>query len=378
MALAEGRLLRAFHEPRLQLDQEPRLADARLPDHGDQVRATLVRDPRVDRLEQLELVCPADEWGLRAPHAAPLRLGGKHSGRLPRSHGLGLPFESERLECLVLDRLLRRAVSALADGDAARPCRRLKSRRNVDGISDDGVALANLTGDDLTGVDAYPQGKADPVRSPELLVDLFHCALHAEGRSHGTLGIVLVGDGGAEDRHHVVADVLVHPAAVVLDFLPQTPKRPVDQALDRLGIHALRDRGVAGEVGEQNGDLPPLLRKAGGGAGPGARRDLRRGLGLAVGSRRARVHGGAAGHAELRLRRGDRVAGGAAALEPRPAGHAKSGLRGVLGSAVLAEASSHGQSITDTSSRLRRTPKVLWVGLTAAPRSPYCSNAGRS
>ena len=123
------------------------------------------------------------------------------------------------------------------------------------------------------------RAKLTPWLAAELLVDLGHRVLHAERRADRPLGVVLVRDRGAEDRHHVVADVLVDGAAVALHLLPEPAQAAVDQALDRLGVHALRDGRVAGEVGEQDGDLAPLLgqlRRGGHG------RSLRRGRGGAA------------------------------------------------------------------------------------------------
>ena len=48
-------------------------------------------------------------------------------------------------------------------------------------------------------------------------------------------------------------------AAVAHDLLPEPPQRAVDERLHRLRVHALGDRRVAGEVGEQHRRLAPLL-----------------------------------------------------------------------------------------------------------------------
>ena len=68
----------------------------------------------------------------------------------------------------------------------------------------------------------------------DALVDLVHRQLHREAGADGALGVVLVGDRGAEDRHHVVADVLVDAAAVAGDLLAEAAQGPVDHRLHRL------------------------------------------------------------------------------------------------------------------------------------------------
>ena len=64
-------------------------------------------------------------------------------------------------------------------------------------------------------------------------VDLLHRGLHRQAGAHGALRVVLVGDRGAEDRHHVVADVLVHPAAVAHDLLTRGVAAPGPRSTSR-------------------------------------------------------------------------------------------------------------------------------------------------
>jgi hypothetical protein len=95
------------------------------------------------------------------------------------------------------------------------------------------------------------------VRQP--VVHLGHGALHPEPRAHRTLGVVLVRHRRAEDRHHVVADVLVDGAAVALHLLAEAHEGAVHERLHRLRVHPLGERGVAREVREQHRDLAALL-----------------------------------------------------------------------------------------------------------------------
>ena len=67
------------------------------------------------------------------------------------------------------------------------------------------------------------------------VVHLGHRRLHAEPGADRALGVVLVRDRRAEERHHVVADVLVDGAAVALNLLPEPEQRAVDERLHGLG-----------------------------------------------------------------------------------------------------------------------------------------------
>ncbi len=315
---AEGRGDRAAAELGLELAQHARLAYARLADQRDQVGRALELDALEDRLQRRQL--------LRAAHQRRLALGGAAADGLLRAHLDGLPggdrlrlaLELERVELLVAHRAARRTHGALAHGHAAGAGRALEPGCHVDGVAHDGVVLADGAGEHLSGVDADAQVEVDAVG--QVLVDLDHRRLHAEPGADRALLVVLVGDGRAEDRHHVVADVLVDGAAVALDLRAEPHQHAVDERLHGLRVHALGDGCVAGQVGEQDRHLAALLGQV-----------VRRG----GGRRRARalVHPVPAVHAEARLGRRGRAAAGAAVLQLGAAGHAEARPSGVLGPA---------------------------------------------
>jgi hypothetical protein len=74
-----------------------------------------------------------------------------------------------------------------------------------------------------------------------------------EGRAHRPLRVVLVGDRGAEDRHHRVADELLDRAAEALELALEPRVVRTEQRRDVLRVHALGARGEAGQVGEEDG-----------------------------------------------------------------------------------------------------------------------------
>ena len=157
------------------------------------------------------------------------------------------------------------------------------------------------------------------MRLAKSLVHLGHGLLHPECGADGALGVVLVRHGRAEDRHHVVADVLVHPAAVALHLLAEPAQAALHEALHRLGVHRLGHSRVARQVGEHHRDLAPLLRQR-----ERARLDNRRS------GRRRFLHRRAAVHAEARLGRQLGAANAAATLERAATGHAEARTFGVL------------------------------------------------
>jgi hypothetical protein len=144
--------------------------------------------------------------------------------------------------------------------------------------------------------------------------------VHCKRGAHRALGVVLVRDGRAEDRHDVVADVLVDRPAEALDLLAEAAQAAVDHRLHELGIHALGHCRVAGDVGEQDGDPAPFLGQRG-------VRDASR---LCHG----RGQSSAALHAELLAGAVRRRAAGAQKLQLRPAVHAELRIRRVLRSAL--------------------------------------------
>ena len=128
-----------------------------------------------------------------------------------------------------------------------------------------------------------------------------------ERRAHRPLGVVLVRDRRAPDRHHRVADELLDRAAVALDQRAARVEVAREQLAHLLGVAALGQRREADEVGEEHRDEPPLGRRRVAGAsrrhrfrGQRASRTRRRSAGPA---RAARRKTGTQGRAPYRTRR---------------------------------------------------------------------------
>ena len=149
-------------------------------------------------------------------------------------------------------------MGVVADDDGAGLGEGLQPAGGVDDVAHRGRVATGAQGPDehLAGVDA----DAHPQRvGARLGGEVGHRRLQPERGAHGTLGVVLVGDGGAEDGEQPVADDLVDTAAEVGDVGGQALEEAVDQVLDLLGVAAFGEGGEAHEVGEQDRDHPALV-----------------------------------------------------------------------------------------------------------------------
>jgi hypothetical protein len=84
------------------------------------------------------------------------------------------------------------------------------------------------------------------------LVQLDNGLAHGERGTDGALGVVLVRDGRAEDRHHRVADELLHRPAEALDLRPQAPVVGREHGAHVLRVELLRSSGEADQIGEED------------------------------------------------------------------------------------------------------------------------------
>jgi hypothetical protein len=153
----------------------------------------------------------------------------------------------------VLDDVLGERVRGLADEHTAGRCLGLQSRRGVHHVAHGRVVGAGEGADEhLAGVDPDPH----PQRlGGRLVLDVAgEALLHAQRSSHGTLRVVLVGDGSPEQGEDAVAEQLVDPTAEGGDVVDQPLEDAVDQPLHLLGIEVLGEAGEADDVGEQHGD----------------------------------------------------------------------------------------------------------------------------
>ena len=214
-----------------------------MPGLGDhqQEMGPLAVDRGVDRLsEQGELALPADE---RA--AAPARPGaGGQDGPL------GHPGPHRFAAALGLDLAERRVAHRRGGWPGTWPGPTttwpgrgdpLQPAGDVDHVAHGGVVAVGPQRPDqhLAGVDADAHlevGHAGRRRPVGQRLE------HLQGGPYGPVGVVLVGDRGAEHGHDGVAENLVDPAAVRGDVVGQGGEHGVDEVLDLLGIAGLGQR----------------------------------------------------------------------------------------------------------------------------------------
>ena len=193
---------------------------------------------------------PTNGGSSPAERPSPPRFAITRSARQSWS-GSVLPFSSCDAAVLVGDRCVARAAGRVADQHRSRLGRRLDAGGGVDEVAGDhALALGAERDRGLAGEHpgAHANVGAEPLdRRDEL-----------ERRPDAALGVVLLRDGRAPERHHRVADELLDPAAVALDHVPRRLEVAREQLAGLLGVAALGLRREADQVGEEHGDEAPL------------------------------------------------------------------------------------------------------------------------
>ncbi len=233
-----------FVEDAEELGDEPALADPGHADERDELRR-LLATAALERVgEDRQLAVAADNR--RA--CTLLDVDSEPRPRtddLPDRHRLGLALRFDRLGLAVVD----------PHEDPVGGRRRLQPRRGVDDVARchrlAGIRVRVERDERLAGV----HGRADPQvgrRLPDRLPD-------RERGDHGAHRIVFVRDGRSEDRHHRVADELLHRPAALLDLLAKPRVIGREHRPDVLRIELLGTAGEADQVGEKDGDDLPFL-----------------------------------------------------------------------------------------------------------------------
>ena len=236
----------------LELLDQTGLADSGLAPH-EHGPAAPAPDARVkDGAELAELGVAADERS-----AGRGRRRG-HSPQAPGEHRIGKTLDGERSGLLAVEPVDKRPPHCVGDQDLTRPRGVSQSRGEVHRVARDRVlAVGDASG---AAGDHLAAGDADVNRNrpPRLRGDGGHRVADGQRRPHRPLGVVAVGDWRAEDRHDTVADVLVDPAAMLGDEAVGAGEEALQEGVHLLRVKLAAERGVAGEVGEDDRDLPPL------------------------------------------------------------------------------------------------------------------------
>src|SRR5690606_37517828 len=72
------------------------------------------------------------------------------------------------------------------------------------------------------------------------------------------LGVVVMGHGRAEDRHHAVTDVFVNGPAMLFEDAVDALEEAAEQRVQVLGIEFARKARVTRQISKQDGDLTAL------------------------------------------------------------------------------------------------------------------------
>ena len=322
--------------------------------------------PLEDVLERAQLTAAPDE---RREHAIVQAFEGAgsalHRRHRIRTDRLGLPFHLEVAEVLEAERAIPQALRAPAHydlpglGDGEQP------RGDVGGVAHRGVVHAEIPSDRAhhhgARVDAHPHAEVDLVHTFDVGGERDEVLLDRQRRPERARRVVFMGDGGAEERHHAIAEELVDGALVAMDRGEDDFEGAVHDAVDVLGIEPLRHRGEARDVGEHHGDGlalaldRPFRREDLLGEVPGG---IRRGGGVPKGRARRgrrRSRGGRRGRRD----RGDELRPAFAAELPRRlVGLAAAGAREGQSRAALATELRPGR-VRLLALRARRQPQNL-------------------
>ena len=193
--------MRGLAEPRAELRDEPRLADAGLADDQRELALAVARALPAPP-EEIELLLPPHEPSRRS-HASPPASACAHDA-VERDWGRNAP---ERVRALVLGDEEARdlPLHGRSDDNGSRFGEGLDARGDVRRLAED---LAYRVDHDGTGVEADARGELRLAGSRVTGVELGKRPLDRERGAHRPFGVVLLRMGIAEQRHQPVAEFL--------------------------------------------------------------------------------------------------------------------------------------------------------------------------
>ena len=245
-----------------ELVEEPRLAHARLPDHGHDLPMPPGR-LLLRRLELLHLGVAAHEAG-EPPRRRGLQPRADPPGApdLVGLHRRGQALDRDRPEQVNLHVALGQRQRLGRDhycagiGDLLHPrgeMRRLADRRVVHvEIAADGAH------DDLAGVQPDTDLDDRRVRAAHLFRVFLNALLHPEGGVASAHRVILMGERRAEQRHNPVAHYLVDCALVPVDGLHHPFEHRIENLARLLGIAVGEQLHGALQVCKEHRDLLAL------------------------------------------------------------------------------------------------------------------------
>ena len=249
-------------EPADELVEQPRLADAGIAGDEDDAAAA-VRRALVGGAQTPQLGLASAQRGEAAhPRDFEPRAAADLAGDGVGAHGLALALDRELAEVRQKKEAVGEAVRLRGGHDLARLRQIEHARGQVRRVADGGVVhpevAANGAHDDEAGVDPDADAELHTVRAAHVSAQRVETLLDRQGGAERALSVVLVRDGGAEERHHAVAEELVDRSLVAVDGLQDDLEGLIHDRVDVFGIQALGHRRETGDVSEEHRDLLAL------------------------------------------------------------------------------------------------------------------------
>ena len=187
---------------------------------------------------------------------------GALADQLVDPHGLLEPLDRERAEILEIQVAgdERRGRVAHVDRVGGRELLHACGQAYREPLS--GVVHAKVVADlahhDLARVQADARGEVEAVLALHFARLLGKIVPELQRRIARALGMVLVGDGRTEERHHAVAGVLIDGSLEAVDSVRQHLKEAVHDLVPDLGIDGTREGDGSLHIREEDSDLLAL------------------------------------------------------------------------------------------------------------------------
>ncbi len=227
-----------------ELGANPALADAGLTHHAD--RLALARKGQLQSLLEVPEFPLASHEPRQAPQARDVEgaAGGPNPAQDVDPNRFGRPPDLPLAEVVKVEIARDEPCGLLGQAGAPGLGYRLHPLREPDGMTEGRVLEAEIVAhrpdDDLAGVEAEADRELDSVLAAELRRELHDGVENRERRVAGPSRVVLVSDGGAEQRHRAVPGELVDGPLEAVDRLGNRSEQAVHDRVPSLGIDPLR------------------------------------------------------------------------------------------------------------------------------------------
>jgi hypothetical protein len=214
-------------------------------------------------LQGLHIVVAANEACETAgPRDIEASSQGALAYQLVDPHGLLEPLDRERAEILEIqiagdERRGRVAHVDRVGGRELLHARGQTHREPLGGVVHPQV-VADLAHHDLARVQPDAGGEVEAVLALHFAGLVGEIVPELQRRIARALGMVLVGDGRTEERHHAVAGVLIVGAFEAVDSVRQHLKEAVHDLVPDFGIDGTREGDGSFHIREEDGDLLAL------------------------------------------------------------------------------------------------------------------------